>query len=191
MWAACVVALGAASGCGDDGQPGFGSGCVSNEQICKVPEGATQMDVQRVLGPAQGYFSDSWMYVCQQIVGQQIAHNDIISVDFDSAGRVRDISGFRMGANASPVPDWPSCATMSASSSGGACASVPVPAPNTTVCQTVTVGGATQGMVNCTDQNGSKWSSFCSGTTCNCSYNDTYVCNCTPTAGKSQCCPGI
>jgi hypothetical protein len=67
---------------------------------------STQDDVRAGLGNAQTYLGDSTaIYVCQQITGQQIVHNDQVIFDFDSSGRLSDVSVLRQGTGATPPPD--------------------------------------------------------------------------------------
>ena len=108
-----VLALASASCGGSDdagggGGPGLGTaGCITNEQICQFKQGvSTEDDVRNALGNAQTYLGESTaIYVCQQIVGQQIVHNDQVIFDFDSSGKLSDVSVLRQGTGATPPPD--------------------------------------------------------------------------------------
>src|SRR5690349_18632426 len=129
-----------AMACSDSGSggPGLGkAGCLSDQQICALHKGVTtQSQVQSTLGNAQEYLgSSTWVYVCQQIAGQQVVHNDQVIVDFDSSEHVSDVVVLRQGVGSTPPPDCASsggAAGGSASSSG--CASVPRPKPDSTAC---------------------------------------------------------
>jgi outer membrane protein assembly factor BamE (lipoprotein component of BamABCDE complex) len=190
---ACIVALAVASACGDDDKKvGLGGSCLSNQQICQFPEGTSQMDVQKALGNAQEFLdSRTWIYICQEIQGQQIVHNDLVSFDFDDSGRLTDVTALRMGAGATPPPDWPKCAMGTASSApSGPCAGVPLPAPDSAVCRTITFGTGTPTKTDCMDQKGNDWSADCSTEgLCTCAYGGAYACQCTASAGA--CCPGV
>jgi hypothetical protein len=98
-------------------------GCLSDSQICQFQPGvSTQMDVKAALGNAQEFLgSMTWVYVCQQVSGMTVLHNDQTIFDFNSSGVFQDVTVLRQGAAATPPPN---CAAQgignsSGSSSGG------------------------------------------------------------------------
>jgi len=189
-----VLSLPAFVACGSDsGTAGFGTGgCLSDQQICQFKDGvSTQAEVKTALGNAQMYVgSSAWMYVCQQVSGQQIIHNDLVVFDFDSSGRVSDVTVLRQGTGATPPPD---CAAIGAGgqAANGACAGEPLPAPDSVACTGLSLGGAAPITTNCKDANGDTWSASCSGASCNCSYDGQSTCSCTKPASGAACCPGV
>lgn len=98
----------AACGSDDPGAVGLGTaGCLSDQQICQFKQGvSTKDEVQKALGNAQLYPSaDTWIYVCQVIAGQGVAHNDMVTFDFDSSGVLSNVDVLRFGTAATPPPD--------------------------------------------------------------------------------------
>lgn len=194
-WAGLVLVLPSASCGGSDDAGGGGqglgtAGCLTDDQICQFQEGvSTQDDVRNALGNAQTYLGNSTaIYVCQQIVGQQIVHNDQVIFDFDSSGHLSDVMVLRQGTGATPAPD---CRSSNTGASGaGTCSNVPRPAPDSTTCQGIAFGGPIVS-TTCTDQAGHKWTESCQGTSCNCSYDDAPACTCPVTSGSRGCCPGM
>jgi hypothetical protein len=103
LLAACSL-----TACGDDSgsTPGLGGRCLSDMEICQFTKGvSTGKEIQSKLGNAQQYLgSESAVYVCQQISGQQIVHNDLVTFSFDDSGRLEDILVLRQGSGATPPP---------------------------------------------------------------------------------------
>jgi len=194
VWAWVGLAL-SISACGDSSDSsanqGLGTGgCLTDAQICQFQKGvSTKADVQNALGNAQEYLgTDAAVYICQEVAGQQIIHNDQVIFSFDSNGRLQDVMVLRQGSGSTPPPTCSSNAASGSNGSGtGSCSSVPRPAPDSTSCQAVVFGTTT---TTCTDQSGQKWSETCQGTTCSCSYNDQQACTCSVTSGGRGCCPG-
>ena len=113
-----LVCVAGSTSCGSDsGGVGLGTGgCLSDQQICQFKKGvSTETDVKNALGNAQMYLGMSWVYVCQQVSGQQIVHNDIVAFDFDSMQVLEDVTVLRQGTGASPPPD---CSPMTPGSGG-------------------------------------------------------------------------
>lgn len=195
-WAGLVLALSFASCGGSDDSGGGGAqglgmaGCLTDDQICQFQKGvSTKDDVKNALGNAQTYLGDSAaIYVCQQVAGMEIVHNDLVTFDFDSSGRLSDVTVLRQGTGSTPPPDCGSSSNNT--SSGGSCSSVPRPAPDSTTCQGIAFGGPLLS-TTCTDQAGHKWTESCQGTSCNCSYDDAPACTCPVASGSRGCCPGM
>jgi hypothetical protein len=112
------VCVAGSTSCGSDsGDVGLGTGgCLSDQQICQFKKGvSTETDVKNALGNAQMYVGPSAIYVCQQISGQQIVHNDLVAFDFDSMQVLQDVTVLRQGTGATPPPD---CSAMTAGTGG-------------------------------------------------------------------------
>jgi hypothetical protein len=89
---------------------------LSDQQICQFKKGvSTDTDVKNALGNAQMYLGTSWAYVCQQVSGQQIVHNDLVVFDFDSMHVLEDVTVLRQGTGSSPPPD---CSAMTPPAAG-------------------------------------------------------------------------
>lgn len=90
--------------CGEDPRP---PGCITDAQLCQLKKGtSTKADVMATLGKAQMFIGpDDWLYVCQQISGGTIVHNDITSVTFDDKGVLEELEVLRQGSGATPPPD--------------------------------------------------------------------------------------
>jgi outer membrane protein assembly factor BamE (lipoprotein component of BamABCDE complex) len=101
--AACMLM---ACGDDDDDDSAAQGTCLSDAEICQFVVGvSTKDDIQKKLGNAQQYFgTESAIYICQQISGQQIVHNDLISFSYDANGRLEDITVLRQGSGATPPP---------------------------------------------------------------------------------------
>jgi hypothetical protein len=97
-----VTVLGLAS-CGGDDAMGR---CLSNEQICQFKKGtSTKAEVEMKLGKAQQYLgTEVVIYVCQQVSGQTIVHNDLVSFIFDERGVLEEVTVIRQGSGATPPP---------------------------------------------------------------------------------------
>jgi outer membrane protein assembly factor BamE (lipoprotein component of BamABCDE complex) len=203
-WAvASLVGALTSSACGSSdssGGQGLGTaGCLSDSQICQFQVGvSTQMDVKAALGNAQEFLgSSTWVYVCQQVVGMSIVHNDEVIFDFDSSGVFEDVTVLRQGTGATPPPSCgasgvnDSSSSSSGGGSGGGCASLPRPAPDSTTCTGVVFTPSTPETTNCMDQGGNKWSATCGPQSCTCTYNDSIMCSCTLPDGGIACCPGV
>ncbi len=201
---ACMGGVLASSACGsDDSSAGQGlgtHGCLSDSQICQFQVGvSTQMDVKAALGNAQEFLgSTTWVYVCQQVAGMMIVHNDETIFDFDSSGVFEDVTVLRQGTGATPPPtcnngvnDGSSSGGSGGSSGGGGCASLPRPTPDTTSCTGVVFTPSAPMTTNCMDQSGNKWSATCGQGSCTCTYNDSLSCSCTVPDGGIACCPGV
>ena len=96
-----VAALWLACG-GESSSPG----CLSDAQICQFKKGtSTRADVQAKLGNAQMYLgNDAAIYVCQEVSGNAVVHNDLVSFNFDDKGVLEDIVVVRQGSGATPPP---------------------------------------------------------------------------------------
>ena len=95
-------------GGGGGGGPGLGTaGCLTDQQICQFKKGvSTQSDVKNALGNAQEYLgSNAAVYICQQIAGQQVIHNDQVIFDFDSSGHLSGVTVLRQGTGSTPPPN--------------------------------------------------------------------------------------
>jgi len=79
---------------------------LSDSQICQFTVGvSTQADVKAALGNAQEYLgSTTWVYVCQQVAGMTVVHNDQIIFDFGSSGTLEDVTVLRQGTGSTPPP---------------------------------------------------------------------------------------
>jgi hypothetical protein len=90
--------------CGDGGQP---PGCLTNAQICQFKKGtSTRAEVMMKLGNAQQYLgADVMIYTCQEVSGNAIVHNDLVSFSFDDRGVLEDVTVIRQGSGATPPPD--------------------------------------------------------------------------------------
>jgi outer membrane protein assembly factor BamE (lipoprotein component of BamABCDE complex) len=88
---------------GDDAQ----GSCLTNAQICQFKKGtSTKAEVMSKLGNAQQYLgTDVMIYVCQQVSGSSVVHNDIVSFSFDDKGVLEDVTVLRQGSGATPPPD--------------------------------------------------------------------------------------
>ena len=97
-----LLLLGLAS-CGGDDAMGR---CLSNEQICQFKKGtSTRAEVEMKLGKAQQYLgTEVAIYICQQVSGQSVVHNDLVSFSFDDKGVLEDVTVIRQGSGASPPP---------------------------------------------------------------------------------------
>jgi hypothetical protein len=172
---------------------------LSDSQICQFKVGvSTQTDVKAALGNAQEYLgSSTWVYVCQQVSGMTVVHNDQVIFDFDSSGALEDVTVLREGSGSTPPPDCASGDMGSGSSSsggtsgGGDCASAPRPQPDTTHCTGEVFTPSSPMTTNCTDENGNTWSASCGQGSCTCSYDDSVVCSCAVPDGGIACCPGV
>jgi hypothetical protein len=199
---AALAVVGCGSG-GSGGGVGLGmGGCLTDQQICQFTPGvSTQNDVRKALGNAQGYEGTSAIYICQEVSGSQIVHNDLIVFDFDMSGTLMDVMVERMGTGATPPPNCSGGQVVGSSgssggSSGGSgsgCGSVTPPPPNSTSCQGV-VNPATNMVVEtvCTDQSGHMWGESCSSPqNCGCYYDSTPICTCSKASASAACCPGV
>jgi hypothetical protein len=45
------------------------------------------------------------IYVCQQVSGSAVVHNDLVSFSFDDRGVLEDVTVLRQGSGATPPPD--------------------------------------------------------------------------------------
>jgi hypothetical protein len=200
---ACIAGILGSSACGSDGSSGAQGlgvkGCLSDAQICQFEMGvSTEMDVKANLGNAQEFLgSSTWVYVCQQVAGMTVVHNDETIFDFDSSGVLEDVTVLRQGTGATPPPNC-TAPDDNGSSSGGSggttgdpCTSIPRPAPDSTSCSGVVFTPSAPETTNCMDQGGNKWSATCGQGSCTCTYNDSLSCRCDVPDGGIACCPGV
>ncbi|HET9957340.1 MAG TPA: hypothetical protein VFQ61_22735 [Polyangiaceae bacterium] len=101
-----VQALVACGSDSDSDNGGVAGKCLSDEDICQFKEGAsTAAEIRNKLGNAQQYIGNEVAsYMCQQIAGQQIVHNDLVNFSFDSNGVLEDVIVLRQGSAATPPP---------------------------------------------------------------------------------------
>jgi hypothetical protein len=103
LWGLATIALLTAA-CGSDSG---GPGCLTDAEICQFKRGVSaKADVEKKLGHAQQYLgTDVLVYVCQQVSGNSLVHNDIVAFEFDDQGLLAHVSVIRQGSGATPPPD--------------------------------------------------------------------------------------